>query len=255
MEIPIEQMELPESVDDLEFEEEFSSTTQNNYLLNENNISSNTTTTSSSSSTTNLKSTSSIWSLNYYKYYFDINTSHIIKRFENVLKLSFNHSDSRADFYGPFWICTTLIVLIGICANFADYLSNSNNDDTMEWIYDFHIVTVAASVFYLYISLIPLILYFLCSKSALDKNLDLLITIYGYSLLIYIPTCLLCTLPIHFIRWIVILSAFLHSTFYILKSVLATNINQWKKYSIPVLFIVFLQISLSILMKLYFFKF
>jgi hypothetical protein len=58
--------------------------------------------------------------------YFDITTEIVLRRFFNAFNpisgTFFNINGGKADFYGPFWILTTLILLMAASGNLAAYL-------------------------------------------------------------------------------------------------------------------------------------
>ena len=67
------------------------------------------------------------------------------------------------------------------------------------WRYDFNKVTLAATVVYTYIGLMPVLLwgvlkYFNSTGNTPPSLLDI-ITVYGYSLFVYIPVAIICIFP------------------------------------------------------------
>ena len=130
-------MYLYSSIDDIQFQEEFS--TSSDF------VASTTTSLSDDVSLDNHVTAEDhkqhkIWSLEFYKYYFNVTTTQIFDRFISVLMLKpFLRSDSiRTDMYGPFWITTSLIVLTAITGNFAQFLKH-NDKNQEEWKYDMEI--------------------------------------------------------------------------------------------------------------------
>jgi len=88
--------------------------------------------------------------------------------------------------YGPFWIATTLIFVMAAAGNFANYIQF--DDKEKAWAYDFTKVTVAASCLYSIISLVPLVVWFFLDKVGTTKGLVEVISLYGYSLFVFVPT-------------------------------------------------------------------
>ena len=85
--------------------------------------------------------------MEFFQAYFDVTTDEIKDRFISSL-LPFNKRffalyKDKPDLYGPFWIYTTLVVILAITSNFQHYLESSD-----EFAYDFRFVPIAALVVY-----------------------------------------------------------------------------------------------------------
>ena len=65
------------------------------------------------------------------------------------------------DLYGPFWIATTLILSMAVTGNLASFFAFVPSADRPEWTYNFNQLTLAGSVVYSYVSLLPLVLWLL----------------------------------------------------------------------------------------------
>ncbi|KZZ95177.1 Yip1 domain family [Ascosphaera apis ARSEF 7405] len=65
------------------------------------------------------------WSLNYYAQYFDVDTTDVTKRcFYSLWHLRsnfFDILDGNPDLYGPFWIATTVVVILFLTATIAPW--------------------------------------------------------------------------------------------------------------------------------------
>lgn len=64
--------------------------------------------------------------MDYYKQYFNINEGEVISRLKVSVTIPHRNdflerTKTNPDFYGPFWILTTLIVLVGTVGNFSNY--------------------------------------------------------------------------------------------------------------------------------------
>ena len=132
------------------------------------------------------KKKSSAWcwccSLAFVAQYFDVDTSDVKNRIQNVImpcpsKKFLNLTHGNPDFYGPFWIATTLIFVIGVTANINEY---SSSDDKQWYVflcvcfrcchfniflfafrhYDISKPSLAFSVVYAYVPLLGLCLWF-----------------------------------------------------------------------------------------------
>lgn len=132
----------------------------------------------------------------------------ITPKWDNTLK---RHLREKPDLYGPFWISVTLIFSIAISGNIANYLQHSASE--YQWKYDFHMVSIAATTIFLYVILVPFILWALLKYSispvedieGIDDELTTgvleIICVYGYSLFIYIPISILWFIQINLLQW------------------------------------------------------
>jgi len=152
----------------------------------------------------------SMLSWGYYQRYFDVDTPQVKER----LMWSFiprpakdtltNFIRPSPDLYGPFWVCVTLIFCIAIMGNIADYLHSGG--EGQHWRYDFRKVSISATSIFSYALLLPLFLWiFLWWRKNKGDQLSIsiieIISLYGYSLAIYIPISVLWTIPFPFIQW------------------------------------------------------
>lgn len=153
----------------------------------------------------------SFWSFKYYQNFFDIDARQVLQRIvfsmypnPNIIYLK-SHIKSKPDYYGPFWICTTLIISIAISGNLANYFSSLSSGKFV-WHYDFHKVTIATAVIYAYWLIMPSIIFGIlwCRKNQRGLMYSELICLFGYSLAIYIPISILWLVPFTWLRWILV---------------------------------------------------
>jgi len=142
-----------------------------------------------------------VWNLAFYQAYFDVDTTQVVRRIKLAalpLKptLMAHMKDYGGDLYGPFWISTTLIFVLAIAGNLAHYKATPE-DKRAAWHYNFSKVSVAATVIYVYATLIPLSMWiwFRIYHSNHRPNLFDIFCLYGYSLFPYAPVSLLCAFP------------------------------------------------------------
>jgi hypothetical protein len=127
-------------------------------------------------------------SLAYYQQWFDVDTQVIVKRtLKSLLPAlkSFYEEGEQPDLYGPFWITTTLIVVIASASNLANYFVAENQ---ISWQSDFTKVSFAASMLYSWLLIIPMIVWFLLKRFGCEKPLATIISYYGYSFTVFSPT-------------------------------------------------------------------
>lgn len=163
---------------------------------------------------------SSFFTFEYYQKFFDVDTMMVVDRIAtsiipkrapmDYLKLNIG---TNPDLYGPVWIVITLIFSIAISGNMASYLQSAGNHT---WRYDFHLVSVSATVIILYTCLVPFALWALLKWSIRTDEMDLeeqspytptllsLICVYGYSMAIYIPVSVLWTIQIALFQWLLV---------------------------------------------------
>ncbi|KAL4702135.1 hypothetical protein ACJJTC_019411 [Scirpophaga incertulas] len=171
------------------------------------------------------QSNHNFWTIQYYQKYFDVKTSEVVERIiSSVLpqKVSRNYFDERIkgkpDLYGPVWISVTLIFTIAVSGNIASYLQNTNN--AVEWRYNFHIVSIAATAILCYVWLVPLALWAALkwtiapdgqneieTQASSSPTMMSLFCLYGYSLSIYIPVAILWTIQVSWLQWMFVLMA------------------------------------------------
>ncbi|GAB6028876.1 Yip1 member 1 [Chamberlinius hualienensis] len=207
-------------------------------------------------------SSQSFFSFAYYQKYFDVETNQVLSRilWSMIPRRSSNYLESHIrpnpDLYGPFWICATLVFAVGISGNLASYLANAGKDDFHSK-YDFHKVSIAATVVYTYASIVPLSLWLILWYRKNDAKYTLLeiLCIYGYSLAIYIPVSVLWTIPIEAMRWSLVFAGSTLSGSVLLSAIWPAFHNETKKLSIIVMSLLFvLHLLLAVGFVMYFFR-
>jgi hypothetical protein len=210
----------------------------------------------------------SYYSLAYYRCFFDVSTNQILSRLLRSLlpfKKFYTEDDNQPDYYGPFWICTTLIFVLAATGNFASYLlfraNKANGTETGDanakkeevWNLNFSKITIAASVFYCYITVIPILFYYLISRAGVSgKSMMEISSLFGYSLFPYLFACFLSIPPVSWLRWLSISFAYCFSILFLLK-------NLWTETNaklVPIMIgLIAATAGLALLTKIYFFDF
>lgn len=152
----------------------------------------------------------SFWSFEYYQQYFDVDSKQVGDRimWSMVPKPGVNyleqHIRPKPDLYGPFWVCLTLVFAAAIAGNVSNYLQTFG-DQSQHWRYDFHKVSLAAGMVFSYGWLLPLLIWAGLRYKFTKPPLSLLdlTCLYGYSLSVLVPVCLVWTAPIVWLRWCV----------------------------------------------------
>lgn len=133
----------------------------------------------------------SIWSLEYFQRFFDVDTNEVVDRILGSMHPNkgvnyFQHYiQSKPDLYGPFWICVTLVFTIAISGNMANYLQAAALQKAYSWKYDFHAVSVSATFIFLYAWFVPVVLWTILKYHGSDHvSYFLCILIYSNELLL-----------------------------------------------------------------------
>lgn len=182
--------------------------------------------------------------------------------------------------YGPFWIASTLIFLLGAFGNFATYLDAAVNNSGAEWHYDFAKVTIGALIIYIYITIVPIGLWTVFKWRDIPIGLLENCSVYGYSLFPYLPTAvrhslarslacliegvlttsspppqLVMIVPSGIARWIIIMLAFALVSGFLVRNYLPKMRAQLGA-AVPLLLVmVVLNLGLAIAFRMYFFEY
>eukprot|EP00455_Lapot_gusevi_P018083 TRINITY_DN1979_c0_g2_i2.p1 TRINITY_DN1979_c0_g2~~TRINITY_DN1979_c0_g2_i2.p1 ORF type:complete len:328 (+),score=70.64 TRINITY_DN1979_c0_g2_i2:92-985(+) len=207
-------------------------------------------------------SSPAFYTLEFWQSYFDISTVQFVHRLLRAFmphRNFFTDSDSKPDLYGPFWISTTLVFLVAAMGNFANYLAFFPTSKSPEWRLDIQKVSTAATMLYGAVFVLPCILYFVFSRylERQATSLIYLISIYGYSLVVFIPTSIICVAPSELLRWLVVVIALCFSMTFILRNIWSyvPQQNLHPKGYFVLGGIALAQLGLAVAMKLYFFEY
>jgi len=196
----------------------------------------------------------SVWEIAYYQQFFNVESEEVGWRCLRSMwpfKVDFiNFVSINPDFYGPFWICTTLIFMMAACSNFSTYLW-----DPVNWKYDFLKLTVGTGIIYGYAFAVPFLFWLYFKWADIEISLIELLCIYGYSFFIYIPVAIVCIAPFNPVQWAAHGVGCLISTSFLI-------VNMWHPlrgklaHAIPlVLIMAALHIGIGLTFMLYFFQF
>lgn len=138
-----------------------------------------------------------LWSIGFYQQFFDVDTDQILLRCRSALFPRQNFLDvmeGNPDLYGPFWIATTVVVILFLTGTISSYLAHTGKG---HFAYDFKLLSGAAGLIYGYTMVIPLglwaVLRWFGSESA---NVLECWALYGYANLIWIPVALVSWSPL-----------------------------------------------------------
>uniref|UniRef100_A0A0C9RY25 Protein YIPF n=2 Tax=Fopius arisanus TaxID=64838 RepID=A0A0C9RY25_9HYME len=195
------------------------------------------------------------WTVEYYQKFFNVDTNDVLQRIKKSMiphgtdNYLLSHIRPNPDLYGPFWICVTLIFAIAVSGNLANYLQASYTGQH-HWRYEFHIVSYAATCIFLYVWLLPLVIWAAVKWTNQPNDADLdaelietnkppglleLLCLYGYSLSIYIPTAFMWTIQIGWLQWILVGIAAILSGGVLLRSLMPSITGKQKPIYIAVI--------------------
>ena len=155
---------------------------------------------------------SGFWSIKYYQPLFDVDTVHVLNRIKGSMLprpkgAFFELVAPNPDLYGPFWISTTLIFAMAMTGNLASYIAFKPDPThpNKKWTYDFNQLTLAGTVVYAYVTVLPLLFWLLLRYYEASKRLVDVLCIYGYTLSVFVPISILCVLPSNLLRWLLVI--------------------------------------------------
>ncbi|KAI5357753.1 Putative Yip1 domain, protein Yip5/YIPF1/YIPF2 [Septoria linicola] len=151
----------------------------------------------SSSNTGPSSSKRYLWSIQFYQQFFDVDTTSVLHRCRSALYPRTNFLDvleGNPDLYGPFWIATTVVVILFLTGTISQYLAYQGKG---HFAYDFRLLSGAAGLVYGYTIFVPLGLWAVLKWSGSESaNLLECWALYGYSNLIWIVVALVSWSPL-----------------------------------------------------------
>ena len=163
------------------------------------------------------------------------------------------------DLYGPFWILTTLVLVLFVAGNIERYSRHTEEEVEEDFEYSYNLIPTAMGVLYGVGIGLPLLVKCLVNTYGVSEHPTPLVHavgIYGYSFSSFCITCLLCAIPIDWLQWLLISYSAITS----LSFLICTYWQDFKsslepKYRWAIILIMCgVQLTLLILFKLYFFK-
>lgn len=154
---------------------------------------------------------------------FDVDTLQVLNRIKSSLLprpkgAFFELVTANPDLYGPFWISTTLVFAMAMTGNLASFVAFVPDAAHPKWTYNFNQLTLAGSVVYSYVTLLPLLVWLLLRYYEASKKLVDVLCIYGYALSIFIPISILCVIPSNALRWVLVIGGGIVSAVFLLSN-------------------------------------
>ena len=171
-----------------------------------------------------------IYALAYYKPYFDISTDLLFSRLfraVNPASSAFYTDESNPDLYGPFWLTTTLILVIAVSSNLSSYIDWKwgENQGLGNWAYDFRKLSVACTVFYSLITWVTLALYFFLHRAGQGRGLIELVSVMGYSFTPLLFVSMLLVIPVGVLQWMAVAVGAVVQSWFMVKNVWVDRSN------------------------------
>lgn len=196
-----------------------------------------------------------LWSISFYQQFFDVDTSQILNRSLAALYPKQNFLDvleGNPDLYGPFWIATTVVVILFLTGTISQYLAEKGKG---HFAYDFALLSGAAGLIYGYTAFIPLglwgVLKWFGSESA---NLLECWALYGYANLIWIPVALVSWSPLTALNYAFVGVGFGVSAVFLFRNLWpVVSATDQKTSKVLLILVVGLHAGLAIAIKILFF--
>merc|ERR1712196_288871 len=113
---------------------------------------------------------------------------------------------------------TTLIFAMAITGNLASFFAFHPTAENPVWKYNFNQLTLAGTVIYSYVTVLPLVFWLLLRYFDASKKLVDVLCIYGYSLSVFVPISVVCVLPSNLLRWLLVLISGVVSGIFLLSN-------------------------------------
>lgn len=160
--------------------------------------------------------------------------------------------DGNPDLYGPFWITTTVVVILFLTGTVSQYLSHNSKS---HFEYDFRLLSGAAGLLYGYTAVLPMGLWgalrWFGSSSA---DLIECWSLYGYANLVWIAVALVSWSPLTALNWALVGVGFAWSVFFLLRNLYPVlSATDVKTSKILLILVVVLHAGLSIAITVLFF--
>ncbi|KAK2737693.1 hypothetical protein FQN57_007441 [Myotisia sp. PD_48] len=196
-----------------------------------------------------------LWHIAYYAEYFDVDTSEVVRRCKATLYPRSNFLDvldGNPDLYGPFWIATTVVVILFLTGTVSQYLARKGQD---HFEYDFRLLSGAAGLIYGYTGVIPIALWgALRWFGSSTADLVECWALYGYANLIWIAVALVSWSPLTALNWVLVGVGFGWTVFFLLRNLYPVlSATDAKTSKMLLILVIVLHAGLAIAIKILFF--
>eukprot|EP01017_Pseudomicrothorax_dubius_P025211 TRINITY_DN269_c0_g1_i3.p1 TRINITY_DN269_c0_g1~~TRINITY_DN269_c0_g1_i3.p1 ORF type:complete len:247 (+),score=59.44 TRINITY_DN269_c0_g1_i3:166-906(+) len=198
-----------------------------------------------------------ILSLKYYRQFFKITSADVATRIKYAFVPFSNkfaeHTEDSADLWGPFWIQTTLIFVLAVCANITRFLK-IKTEKLDDFKYELNFVPAAAGAVYFFGFIYPLLLTLLMKCFGSKGGFIQTICVMGYGMVVFIPVCFLCLIQHDKLQWALVGYGGINSALFLFNNLAndMRRMNQSQRFVI-LAFAFAVQVALIITFKLKFF--
>eukprot|EP01097_Dermamoeba_algensis_P005081 TRINITY_DN3242_c0_g1_i1.p1 TRINITY_DN3242_c0_g1~~TRINITY_DN3242_c0_g1_i1.p1 ORF type:complete len:264 (-),score=58.39 TRINITY_DN3242_c0_g1_i1:151-942(-) len=197
------------------------------------------------------------WDVEYYQDYFDVDTKDVaLRMFKSAIPFPpsfFEIIRDKPDAWGPFWITTTLVVLLACAGNFANYLKAYQEDKHDGWSFDYIKLPVAAGVIWGLAVIFPVIAWLYLRSLPNPHTFLQMFCIYGYSFTIFIPCAVVAIIPFTAAKWVAGIAAALISGFFLILHFFFDLKEEKVRCLVVILVVGVIQAALALIFALYFF--
>ncbi|KAK9316613.1 hypothetical protein V1522DRAFT_400701 [Lipomyces starkeyi] len=209
----------------------------------------------------------SIWTIHFYAQFFNVETSDVMQRCIYALYPRVSFVDTvgdNPDLYGPFWIASTVILVLFFSSTLAGAIASHVAGVRYE--YNFGLLSAAAALMYGYTFIVPILLWG-SLKWYRSEHARLLecVTLYGYANTIWVPVALVSISPIEIfnfqtianvVRWASAAVGFAISTTFLVRNLYPVlNSTEAKTSRILLIAVVLGHMALAFVVKLVFFAY
>lgn len=198
-----------------------------------------------------------LWAMSFYQQFFDVDTNAVLKRClcavfpkDNFLDVL----DGNPDLYGPFWIATTVVVILFLTGSINAWLAAQGES---YYGYDFRLLSGAAGLVYGYTFVIPFGLWASLRWSGSEAaNVLECWALYGYANVIWMPVALISWSPIDILNYVFVGVGFVVSALFLARNlypIIMTTPHQRAKLIFIIVLI--LHAGLAIAIKILFFAY
>ncbi|MCJ1298536.1 hypothetical protein MMC08_001326 [Hypocenomyce scalaris] len=196
-----------------------------------------------------------LWTLSFYAQFFDVDTAEVLRRCQTSLYPRSNFLDildGNPDLYGPFWIATTVVMILFLTGTISSYLAGRSEK---HFEYDFRLLSGAAGLVYGYTGVIPIALWGVLRWSGSEGASVLECwALYGYANLIWIPVALISWSPVTVLNWVFVGVGFAVSGLFLIRNLWpVVSATDARTSRILLLVVIGLHAGLALAIKILFF--
>lgn len=201
-----------------------------------------------------------LWSISFYAQFFDVDTSTVLHRCRSAILPFLPNTapfldtlDGNPDLYGPFWIATTVVVILFLAGTISHKLASEGKK---HFEYDFKLLSGAAGLVYGYTLFVPLAMWAaLRWFGAQSLELVECWALYGYGNLFWIAVALVSWSPLDGLNYALVGLGYVVSVFFLVKNLYPVISATEKKVSqVLLIAVILLHAGLAIAIKILFFS-